>query len=70
MLNWILKILGAIVIWVLVALLVSFLGGLLATVGQTQISYLGSFLRASAGLIGFLAGACYLVWGTVPTRLP
>lgn len=67
MLNWLLKILAAIIIWVIVAVLVSFGGGLLATVGQAQITYFGNFLEKTAGLIGFLAGASYFVWGKLPT---
>lgn len=68
MLHWFFRIFAAIVVWVIVALLVSFVGGLLHTVGQAQITYFGDFLVRSAGLIGFLAGACYLIWGPVPQR--
>lgn len=68
MLNLIIKLLGALIIWVLVSLIVNFVGTELVTVSSTQIVALGNFLKDSAGLIGFLAGACYFIWGSVPAR--
>lgn len=66
-LGWILKICAAVLVWAIVTLLLQFGGGLLATVIQPQIQYVGKFLVGSAGLIGFLAGASYFVWGPFPT---
>lgn len=67
-LGWILKLIAAVIVWAIVALLLQFLGGLFSTVSQTQIQYLGNFLMKSAGLIGFLVGAAYFVWGYFPTE--
>jgi hypothetical protein len=66
--NWIIKLVAAIIVWVIVAVLLAFVGGLLATVNQTQIAYLGAFLKASSSILGFLAGAAYFIWGRVPVR--
>lgn len=66
MLKWILKIAAGIIIWAIVALFVGFIGGLLFTVEQTQVRYLGDFLKDAAGLIGFIAGAAYVIWGRSP----
>lgn len=66
--NWLWKLLASLVVWVIVALIVGFVGTLLDTVGQPQIDALGVFLKNNAGLIGFLAGAAYFVWGKLPGR--
>ncbi len=55
-LGWFLKVLAAVVIWAAVTLLLQFIGGLLGTVDQTQVQYVGRFLDSSAGFIGFLFG--------------
>lgn len=63
------KIIAAILVWVIVALVVAFIGTLITTVAQVQIQTLGRFLKDNSGLIGFLAGAAYFIWGTLPARL-
>lgn len=65
----VIRLVAAIVVWVLAALLLGFIGGLLGTVDQTQINAVGDFLKDNAGLLGFLAGAWFFLWGTVP-KLP
>lgn len=55
------NILIGILIWVIVGLLCGFLGSMLVTVNQAQIAALGTFLKGAAGVIGFLAGAWYVV---------
>lgn len=67
--NWILKGLAALLVWVAVALVVGFVGSVIATVDQEQIRALGVFLKDHSGLIGFLAGLAYLIWGELPARL-
>jgi len=69
MLKWIFKVFAAVLIWVAAALLIGFLGTLLVTVTQAQIQAVGTFLKDNAGLIGFLFGAWYFVWGPVPIKL-
>lgn len=64
--NWILKGIAAIIVWVIAALVVAFAGTLLKTVDADQIKTLGEFLVTNAGLIGFLCGAVYFVWGRLP----
>lgn len=66
-LGWFLKVVAAIIVWAVVTLLLQFIGGLLVTVTQPQIQYLGKFLESSAALLGFLAGAIYFIWGSFPT---
>jgi uncharacterized Tic20 family protein len=66
--NWIIKIIAAIIVWVAVALLVAFVGSLIVTVDQEQIRALGTFLKENSGLLGFLAGAAFLIWGRLPAR--
>lgn len=63
------KFLAALVVWVIVGLVVAFVGTIIATVDQEQIKTLGAFLKDNAGLIGFLAGAAYFIWGSLPARL-
>lgn len=62
------KLLASLLIWVIVALVVAFVGSLVATVDQVQIKTLGIFLKENAGLIGFLAGAAYFIWGKLLAR--
>jgi hypothetical protein len=64
--NWIVKLFAALIVWVIAALLAAFVGGLLHNVDQVQIKAVGDLLKDNAGLIGFLAGAAYFIWGRVP----
>jgi type III secretory pathway component EscS len=66
--NWLWKLLAAILVWVVVAVVLGLLGSLIATVDQAQIKTLGEFLKDNAGLLGFLAGAAWFVWGSLPGR--
>lgn len=66
MAHWLFKIVAAVIIWVAAALLIGFIGTLLITVTQVQIQAVGTFLKENAGLIGFLFGAYYFIWGAVP----
>lgn len=53
------RILYAIVVWVVVAIVLWLLGGVLQTIQEPTTHAIGNFLRGSAGLIGFL---CAVVW--------
>jgi hypothetical protein len=54
-----LRILYAIIVWVVVTIVLWLLGGLLQAVLEPTTRAIGNFLRGSAGLIGFL---CAIVW--------
>lgn len=66
--NWLWKLLASLVVWVVVALVVAFVGTLVATIDQVQVNTLGTFLKDNAGLLGFLAGVAYFIWGKLPGR--
>ena len=59
-----LKILYAIIVWIVVTIVLSLFGGLLVTVDQEVTVKIGQFLKDHSMIIGFLAGLCYYVWGS------
>lgn len=68
----ILRIVYAIIIWILAALGFYLLGGLLVAVGQPTLSGIGAFLRDNSVVIGFLFGLLYFIfsWPSRPTIRP
>lgn len=66
--KWFVKLIAAVIVWVLAALLIAFVGGLLLTVASPQIKVVGSFFKENAGLLGFLAGAWFYFWGRLPNQ--
>lgn len=58
-----LRILYSIVVWIVVALVLSLFGSLLLTFSEEVIVKIGQFLKDSAVIIGFLCGLCYLAFG-------
>lgn len=66
--NWLVKLGASILVWVVVGLVLVFVGGLLLTVTQAQVREVGKFLKDNAYLLGFLAGAWFFIWGHLPAR--
>ena len=57
------KLILAIVVWVVVALVCILLGGLLATMKAAPLTTIGDFLDTWAWVLGFLAGLWYYFAG-------
>lgn len=55
-------------VWVIVALALWLLGGLLLHVAEPTTHAIGGFLKAQAGLIGFLCGLVYFFFGDHTVR--
>lgn len=66
MVAFLVRLFASIIVWVVAALLIAFVGTLLSSVDQVQIKAVGDFLSGHAGLLGFLCGAAYFIWGKVP----
>lgn len=63
-----LRILYAIIVWVVAAIVLWLLGGLLLHVTEPTTHAIGGFLKAQAGLIGFLCGLVYFFFGDHTVR--
>lgn len=58
------RIVLAIVVFIVVAIVVNLLGKLCLTITDPTVQAVGRFLSSSSGLIGFLAGLCYFFFGS------
>lgn len=62
------RVLLALLVLVAAAVVCLLLGGLLQTIQEATANSIGAFLKGNAGLIGFLCGIVWFIWGPYPTR--
>lgn len=59
----IIRFFWALGVWIIVALALYIVGGLLTSIAQETVAQIGAFLRDNAGIIGFLCGLVYFFFG-------
>lgn len=58
------RILKAIIVWIVVAIVCWLLGSLIAAMALPVLTGIGAFLSSNAGLMGFLVAIVYFFFGT------